>query len=265
MLVDSHCHLDRLDLTKYDGDLSAAMAAAEDNQISHMLCVCIDLENFSAIHAIAQQYENVFVSVGVHPTEKDGREPKQEELVHLAKDPLVVAIGETGLDYFHCPESPEWQRDRFRCHIRAAKEAKKPLIIHSRGAKEDTLKLMFEEGANEVGGVMHCFTEDWDMAERAMSLGFYISFSGIVTFKSAKTLQDVAMKMPLDRILIETDSPYLAPDPFRGKTNEPAYVRYVAEKVAALREDTVDNIAKATTENFFKLFKDFERERTHDK
>jgi len=196
----------------------------------------------------------VFASVGVHPNEHDGLDPSVEKLVELADNEKVVAIGETGLDYFRSEGDLEWQRDRFRRHIEAAKQTGKPLIIHSREAKEDTIKLLQEENAQDIGGVMHCFAEDWEMAKQAMDLNFYISFSGIVTFKSATTLQDVAKRVPLDRMLVETDSPWLAPMPFRGKTNQPAYVKYVAEYIAELRDDSVDNIATATTENFFRLF-----------
>ena len=253
-LIDSHCHLDRLDLTKYDGSLDAALAAAKANDIEHMLCVCIDMENFAEVKAIAEKYDNVEASVGLHPAETEGREPTVEELVECAQHPKVVAIGETGLDYFHCKDDTEWQRERFRRHIRAAKQSKKPLIIHTRDAKEDTVRILQEENAAEVGGVMHCFTEDWEMAQQCLNLNFYISFSGIVTFKNAKVLHDVAQKVPLDKMLIETDAPYLAPTPYRGKPNEPAYVKYVAEFIAELRGETYAMIADVTTGNYYKLF-----------
>jgi TatD DNase family protein len=192
----------------------------------------------------------------VHPDERrDGREATLEELVRMADDPKVVAIGETGLDYFRVEGDTEWQRERFRTHIRAARQAGKPLVVHTRASAEDTLRLMREEHADEVGGVMHCFTETWDVAERAMALGFHISFSGIVTFKNAKDLKEVAKRVPLDRMLVETDSPYLAPVPHRGKPNQPAFVKHVAEEIASLRGLSFEEVARATTGNFFRLFR----------
>ena len=253
-LIDSHCHLDRLDLTAYEGKLQGALEHARQLHVNKMLCVSIDLEAYPSMRDLVRDYDEVSISVGVHPNETEGHEPTVEELVELARDDKVVAIGETGLDYFRSEGNLEWQRDRFRTHIRAAKIAKKPLIIHSREAREDTIRVLQEENAHEVGGVMHCFAEDWDMAERALALNFYISFSGIVTFKTAETLRDVARRVPLDRILIETDSPYLAPVPFRGKTNEPAYVYYVAEKIAELRDLSLDEVASITSENYLRLF-----------
>jgi TatD DNase family protein len=255
MLVDSHCHLDRLELTPYDGQLVGALDAARANGVEHMLCVAIDLEAYPAMLALVEHIPDVSVSVGVHPNENEGRPPVIEELVQLAQHPKVVAIGETGLDYFRSEGDLDWQRDHFRRHIAAAKQSRKPLIIHSREARADTIRILREEGAAEVGGVMHCFTEDWDMAQAAMDMNFYISFSGIVTFKSAAQLQDVARRMPLERMLVETDSPYLAPIPFRGKPNQPAYVRYVAEFIAQLRGVELAEIAEATTKNFYTLFK----------
>lgn len=254
MLVDSHCHLDRLDLAPYQGQLDGAMQAAALQGVSHMLCVNIDLEHFADVLAPAEHYANVYASVGVHPNEREGLDPDVATLVKLAQHPRVIAIGETGLDYFRSEGDLEWQRQRFRNHIAAAREVNKPLIIHMRDATADTLQILREERAEEVGGVMHCFTEDWITAQAAMALNFSISFSGIVTFKTATTLQDVAKRIPLDRMLVETDSPYLAPVPFRGKSNQPAYVRQVAEFIAQLRGDTLENIASATTENFFRLF-----------
>jgi len=253
-LIDSHCHLDRLDLAKLDGDLDAVLVAARRNDVTHMLCVCIDMDNFPAVLGLAQRYPQVFASVGVHPNEKDTRDPEVQELVALAQAAKVVAIGETGLDYFHGEGDLEWQRQRFRRHIRAARECGKPLIIHTRDAREDTISIMREEGAAEAGGVMHCFTEDWAMAEQAMELGFYISFSGIVTFRNAEPLREVARQVPLQRMLVETDAPYLTPVPYRGKSNQPAYVRYVAEHIAEIRGESLEDIARATTDNFFKLF-----------
>lgn len=255
MLVDSHCHLDRLDLPSFSGGIDEVMSNAGAQGIGHMLCVCIDLETFPAVLAIAQRFANVFASVGVHPNERDGEDPTVEKLITLARDPRVIAIGETGLDYFRSEGDLDWQRERMRRHIQAAKITGKPLIIHSREAKEDTLRILSEEGAAEVGGVMHCFTEDWETAQRAMELNFYISFSGIVTFESAKELKKVAAQLPLERLLVETDSPYLAPVPFRGKANQPAYVRYVAEYIAKLRGTSTEAIAEASTQNFFRLFK----------
>lgn len=250
-LVDSHCHIDFDPLYPR---IDQVLANARDNDVSHLLCVSVNLEDFPRVLALAEQHEHIFASVGVHPNEQEGRDPSVEELVKLASHPRVVAIGETGLDYFRSHGDLDWQRDRFRRHIRAARQCGKPLIIHSRDAREDTIDVMAEEDAAQAGGVMHCFAEDWAMAERALALGFYISFSGIVTFKNAKPVQEVAQKAPLDRILVETDSPYLAPVPYRGKTNEPAYVRHTAEYLAQLRGISFEALAAATSENFFRLF-----------
>ena len=255
LLVDSHCHLDRLDLTPFAGQLQGALDNAREHGVGHMLCVCIDLEHFADVLTPAQHHSNIFASVGVHPNEREGQEPSVATLVELASDPRVVAIGETGLDYFRSEGDLDWQRERFRTHIAAAKQTGKPLIIHMREATADTLRLMREESAGEVGGVMHCFAEDWDAAKAALDLDFYISFSGIVTFNSAKTLKEVAKRVPLDRMLVETDSPYLAPTPYRGKSNQPAYVKFVAEHIAVLRDTRLEAISEATTENFFRLFK----------
>ena len=255
-LVDSHCHLDRLDLTPFDGKLDGALQHAKDNGVGHMLCVSISMENFPDVKATADNHDFISASVGVHPNEQGGHDPSVDELVEIAQDSNIVAIGETGLDYFRSEGDLEWQRDRFRRHIAAAKESKKPLIIHMRDATEDTLRVLKEEKADEIGGVMHCFVEDWETAQKAMDLNFYISFSGIVTFNSAKELKEVAKRMPADKYLVETDSPYLAPVPFRGKPNEPAYVRNVAEHIAELRKESVEDIAKQTTKNYFRLFGD---------
>ena len=254
MLVDSHCHLDRLDLAPFGGSIDGILAAAEAQDIGHFLCVSINLEDYPAMLDIAEAHERVTASVGLHPNEQGGHEPGIQELVEHASHTKVVAIGETGLDYFRSEGDLDWQRDRFRRHIAAARQAGKPLIVHSRDAKEDTLAILAEEGAGEAGGVMHCFTGDWDMARRAMDMNFYISFSGIVTFKSAQELQDIARKMPADRILVETDSPYLAPVPHRGKPNQPAFVRHVAEYIAVLRNETYETVAATTTQNFKTLF-----------
>jgi TatD DNase family protein len=252
MFIDSHCHLDFPELAENLPQLLANMAA---NQVSHALCVSVDLPDFPKVRALAEAHSNLFASVGVHPDYQDTPEPSVAELVKLADNPRIVAIGETGLDYFRLKGDLEWQRERFRTHIRAARETGKPLIIHTREAAADTLRIMQEERASEAGGVMHCFTESWEVAEQAMELGFYISFSGIVTFKKALALKEVAKRVPLERMLIETDSPYLAPTPFRGKTNEPAWVRHVAEEIALLREIPLEMVGKTTSINYFKLFK----------
>lgn len=255
-LVDSHCHLDFEPL----GDqLAEVLARARANGVGHMLCVSVTLENYPKIQAISDKYSHVFSSVGVHPNEREGRDPDVDELVKLAGNPRVVAIGETGLDYYRSQGDMGWQQERFRRHIRAARQARKPLIIHTREAAADTLAILREENAAEAGAVMHCFTETWDVAKAAMDLGFYISFSGIVTFANATALREVAAKVPDDRLLVETDSPYLAPVPYRGKTNEPAYVKHVAERLAEVRGVSVDHIAAVTTDNFFKLFQSARR------
>lgn len=252
MLVDSHCHLDFPDLAVNIDELLANM---RENDVGHALCVSVNLQDLPRVLALSEKYPNLFASVGVHPDYENLEEPQSIQLATLACHPRVVAIGETGLDYFRLKGDLEWQRERFRQHIRAARLCNKPLIIHTREAAEDTLRIMEEEGADTVGGVMHCFTESWEVAQRAMALNFYISFSGIVTFKKATGLKDIATRVPLERMLIETDSPYLAPVPHRGKTNQPAFVKHVAEEIAALRGISLDQVAEATTRNFFKLFK----------
>ncbi len=254
MLADSHCHLDRLDFSALGGDLDTAIATAHAAGVNYLLSISVELDSLPGLLAIAERYPQVYASVGVHPTEQVAHEPDIEQLAALAHHPKVVAIGETGLDYFHCKGDMEWQRERFRTHIRAARLTGKPLIVHSRDAREDTLRILAEEGAAKVGGVMHCFTDDWDTARRALDLNFHISFSGIVTFHNAKALREVAAKVPLERMLIETDAPYLAPMPHRGKTNQPAYVRHVAEQIATVRNLPVEVVAEATTSNFIKLF-----------
>jgi TatD DNase family protein len=254
-LVDSHCHLDCLKLKDWENGLDGALDQANELGVGHFLCVSITLEKYPQMLAMVQDKSNVSVSVGVHPNEQHKHEPSVDELVELANaSDKVVAIGETGLDYFRSEGDLDWQRDRLRTHIAAAKQVNKPLIIHNRESSEDTLKILKEEGADQVGGVMHCFVENWDIAKQAMDLNFMISFSGIVTFKSAAELQDVATKLPMDYMLVETDSPYLAPVPFRGKVNQPGYVRYVAEHIASLRGTVVETVAERTTENFFRLF-----------
>lgn len=253
MLTDSHCHLDRIDLAPYRNDFSFFMQETKACNIERMLCIAIDLESYPAMCDLVSGYESISLTVGVHPNVTEGKDPEVDELIELGKNPRVVGIGETGLDYFRSEGDLSWQQHRFRNHIWAAKALKKPLIIHSRAAKEDTLQIMEEEGAGEAGGVLHCFTEDWDMARRALDLNFYISFSGIVTFNNANVIKEVARKMPADRFLIETDSPYLAPVPFRGKPNYPIYVRYVAEHIAELRSTHVNRVAEQSTQNYYNL------------
>lgn len=251
MYIDSHCHLDFPELAGRIADVLACMRA---NQVTHALCVSVNLNDFPRVLALAAAHDHLYASVGVHPDYPDVVEPSVDELVGLAEHPKIVAIGETGLDYYRLTGDLEWQRQRFRTHIRAAKLCRKPLIIHTRSAADDTLRLMREEGAECVGGVMHCFTESWDVAKVALDMGFYISFSGIVTFKNAKALKEVACNVPLERMLIETDSPYLAPVPHRGKTNEPGFVKFVAEEIARLRDCSVAIVSEHTTNNFNKLF-----------
>ncbi len=252
MFVDSHCHINFPELV---ADIDGVLGAMKANQVSHALCVSVTLEAFPEVLSLAERFQNVFASAGVHPDTEAGEDPGVDRLVDLASHPRVVAVGETGLDYYRLTGDLEWQRERFRRHIRAAKEVGKPLIIHTREAAADTLRLMREEGASEIGGVMHCFTETAEVAKAAMEMNFLISFSGIVTFKNAVSLKDVARQVPLDRMLIETDSPYLAPVPYRGKTNQPAYVRFVAEEIAHLKGVPVEAVAEATTANFFSLFR----------
>jgi TatD DNase family protein len=251
MYIDSHCHINFPDLAGKLPEVFDLMAA---NQVSHALCISVELERFPDILALAESHPNLYASVGVHPDHEDCTEPSVEQLVELADHPKVVAIGETGLDYFRLTGDLEWQRERFRTHIRAARACRKPLVIHTRSAAEDTLRLMDEERAGEAGGVMHCFTESLAVAEAAVELGFYISFSGIVTFKNAKSLREVAAAIPLERMLIETDSPYLAPVPHRGQTNQPGFVKHVAEEIARVRGISVEAVGEATTQNFFRLF-----------
>lgn len=254
MFIDSHCHLDRLKLDPYGGDLSKALEAASLNKVDLMLCVAIDLEHIENVLGIANSYENVYASVGVHPGSIDCEEPSVEQLIGLSERNKVIAIGETGLDYYYGVDHKELQLQRFQRHLEASKLTRKPVIVHTRDAKEDTLKLIHEYSDPDVAGVLHCFTEDLDMAKRAIDHNFYISFSGIVTFKNASELQAVAKALPLDRILIETDSPYLAPVPFRGKSNEPKFVPHVANFLAELKSVPVEKIAEQTSQNFKKLF-----------
>lgn len=251
MFVDSHCHLNFPELKD---NLVAIRASMAENGVNHALCISVTLPDFPQVLALAETYENFYASVGVHPDYENIEEPTIETLIRLAAHPKVIAIGETGLDYFRLTGDLTWQRERFRTHIRAAIATQKPLIIHTRNAAEDTLNIMREENVQKIGGVMHCFTENLDIALQAIDLGFYISLSGIVTFKNAAQVKEVAQKIPLERMLIETDSPYLAPVPFRGKLNQPAYVKHVAEEIAKLRGISVEEVGNATTTNFFRLF-----------
>jgi TatD DNase family protein len=252
VFVDSHCHLDFPELAN---ELPQVLEAMRANAVTHALCIGVEMEAWPRVHALAVGHANLYASVGVHPDYTDQPEPTVELLVAKSREPKVVAIGETGLDYYRLQGDLEWQRTRFRTHIRAARTSGKPLVIHTRAAAGDTLAIMREERASEPGGVMHCFTETWDVAAAALDMDFHISFSGIVTFKNSTGLKDVACRVPLERMLIETDSPYLAPVPHRGKRNQPAWVKHVAEEIARLREVPVETIASATTSNFFRLFK----------
>jgi len=252
-IIDSHCHIDRLDLDAFGGSIESMLDHARNLSVDKFLCVCIDLEHFDDVHTLSKSYPNIYCSVGVHPTETNCKDPSIEELIEYAKSNRVIAIGETGLDYFHVrKDEADWQRDRFRRHIAASNQSGKPMIIHMRDSKEDTIEILSREKAEK--GVMHCFAEDLETAEAAIDLGFYISFSGILTFKSAQDLREVAKQIPTERILIETDSPYLTPVPYRGKPNSPAYTYYVAEKLAEIRNTTIGEIAKVTTQNFNQLF-----------
>ena len=252
MLVDSHCHIPMLGK---EVKVNEVIANAKALGVEHMLCVSVNLETYPEILSLAEQYDCIDASVGVHPNTTMQEEVSQETLVGLASNDHVIAIGETGLDYFRGEGDLEWQRERFRTHIRAAKSVDKPLIIHTREVGEDITRILQEEEADTVGGVMHCFVEDWETAQRAMEMNFYISFSGIVTFKNAKEVQRVAKQVPLERMLVETDSPYLTPVPYRGKPNQPGFTRYVAEFIAELKGISFEQVAEQTTANYFKLFK----------
>ncbi len=254
MLVDSHCHLDRLDLSAYENGLRGAVDAAAARGISTMLCVCISEENKNAVIQIAQDFPTIFASVGVHPSDVNEKVVSKDTLVEWAQSPKVIALGETGLDYYYSKDKAELQKSSFKNHLIAAKQLDLPVIVHSRDARADTLSLIEEFASRESAGVLHCFTESWEMAKAALDMNFYVSISGIVTFKNASELREVVKKIPLDRLLIETDSPYLAPVPFRGKSNEPKYVREVAEYIAELRGLDLEELANISTENFFRLF-----------
>lgn len=253
MFFDSHCHLDRIDLGDYDNDFDKLVAVARENQVNEMVCISVNLESFDAMYARIQHQEGIYATVGVHPDHENAQEPSVEQLVELAAKDKIVAIGETGLDYYHT-EGPEWQRARFRVHIDAAVECQKPLVIHTRLARQDTLDILREHQADKVGGVLHCFTEDWEMASQAIDMGFYISISGIVTFNQAENVREMAVKIPDDRLLIETDAPWLAPVPYRGKTNHPAHVSLVAAKLAEIRNSDIETIAELTKQNARRLF-----------
>lgn len=252
MLIDSHCHIDFDD---YAGRVPQILEGMARNEVTHALCVSVNLEDFPRVLSLAERHPQFYASVGVHPDHAEGTALSVADLLERARHPKIVAIGETGLDYYRQNGDLEWQRTRFRTHIQAARECGKPLIIHTRDSGEDTVRIMREEGAEFAGGVMHCFTETLELARAAMELNFYISFSGIVTFKNAVAIKEVARAIPLERMLIETDSPYLAPVPHRGKTNEPGWVRHVAEEIARLRGISLEAVAAATTANFFRLFK----------
>ena len=259
-LTDSHCHLN-FELLR--NNLPQVLQNARENGVGHMLCVGVSIEKLPEVLALAHEHPNIFASVGVHPDEQGGHDPTVDELVRLSNDSRVVAIGETGLDYYRIKGDMTWQQERFRRHIRAACIAHKPIIVHTREAAADTIRVLQEEGAEAVGGVMHCFTENWETARSALDMGFYISFSGIVTFRNADALRNVAARVPAERLLIETDAPYLAPVPHRGKYNEPAFVRFVAEELAKLRGVTLEELACTTTSNFFTLFKHARSEPPH--
>jgi TatD DNase family protein len=250
VFVDSHCHINFPELA---AELPAVLEQMRQHRVTHAMCIGVNLPDLPQVLALADEHANIYASVGVHPDYEDTPEPTVDQLIELAARPKVVAIGETGLDYYRATGDLEWQRQRFRVHIRAARTCGKPLVIHTRAAAADTLAIMRAERADETGGVMHCFTENWEVAQGALELGFHISFSGIVTFKNAAVLKDVARRVPLDRMLIETDAPYLAPVPHRGKLNQPAYVRHVAEEIARLRDVPVDVIGGATSANFFRM------------
>lgn len=251
MYVDSHCHLD---FPEFVDDLDNILKSMEINNVGTALCISVAMPNFPGVLKLAEEHDHLWASIGVHPQYENTPEVSKEELLEYLKHPKIVAIGETGLDYYRSEGPLEWQKERFRTHIRAAVAADIPLIIHTRAAKEDTMRILREEGAERCRGVMHCFTEDWEMAQEAMDLGFYISMSGIVTFKNAQQVQEVAIKTPLERLLIETDSPFLAPVPYRGKRNDPSLVVHVAEKIAELKQIPLEQVKETTTQNFFDLF-----------
>jgi len=254
MFFDSHCHLDRIDLAEFNDDFDHLLNLCREQRVNEMVCISVNLESFDVMYRKIEHQPEVYTTVGVHPDYKEAQEPTVKELVELSRKNKIVAIGETGLDYFHT-DGPEWQRKRFRTHIEAALEVDKPLVIHTRQARKDTIDILKDHQAEKVGGIMHCFTEDWEMAKQAIELGFYISISGIVTFRQAENVREMASKIPDDRLLIETDSPWLAPDPYRGKTNYPGHIHLVAEKLAQIRNTTTESIAAITTQNARELYK----------
>ena len=255
MFFDSHCHLDRIDLDEFEDDFEQLLEVAAQADVTRMMCIGVDLDSFDSMHARIRDYPQIFCSAGVHPDYRDVDEPDIDTLCALAQRDKVVAIGETGLDYFHQSGDLDWQRQRFVTHIEAARQCDLPLIVHTRNAREDTLELLRRHGADAVGGVLHCFTEDWEMARAAIDLGFYISISGIVTFQQAQNVRDMAQQIPLQHLLIETDAPWLSPAPFRGKTNHPGRVRLVAEKLAEIRGESLETLASATYDNANRLFR----------
>ncbi len=255
MYFDSHCHLDRIDLDAFDAAFDSLLSQIEAAGVTRMLCIGVDLDSFESMYTRIRPYEHIFCTVGVHPDYREVREPTVDELCRLAERSDVVAIGETGLDYFHQSGDLDWQRRRFVTHIEAARACDKPLVVHTRDAREDTLTLLRRHGAEQVGGVLHCFTEDWDMARAASELDFYISISGIVTFNQADNVREMARRIPLERLLIETDAPWLSPAPYRGKPNFPGRVPLVAAKLAEIRDESVAQIAAATYANANRLFR----------
>jgi TatD DNase family protein len=259
MLIDSHCHLNMLDLTPFDGKIEGVLSQAKANGVDYFLCVAVTLEDHAVLTSLSEKYNNIFISTGLHPNENPTQPLDIALLDQHASHAKIIAIGETGLDYYRSDGDILWQQTRFKQHIDCARKYKKPLIIHTRAAQQDTISIMRDENVDEIGGVMHCFTEDWSMAKQALDLNFYISFSGIVTFKNATQIQDVARLVPLERMLIETDCPYLAPVPHRGKPNLPGYVLHVAEFIAELRNEPLSKIAEVTTKNFFNLFQNASR------
>jgi len=254
MFFDSHCHLDRIDLDDYHDSFPELLKTIELDQVTRMLCISVNLETFEDMYSRIAPYDNIFCSAGVHPDYENVTEPDVDQLCELARKNKVVAIGETGLDYMQTGDDMDWQRQRFVTHIEAAKRCQLPLIIHTRNARQDTLDILAEQGADQVGGVMHCFTEDLEMAQQLIEMNFYISISGIVTFNQAENVRQMAKKIPSERLLIETDSPWLSPVPFRGKTNHPGRVRYVAEKLAEIRGESLDELAASTFDNANRLF-----------
>ncbi len=255
MLIDSHCHLDCIDLSEFDNSFDELVKQTVNAGVEHMLCVSINLDKYPGMLEKVRPYQNISVSAGMHPMADESDAFSIENLTELASDDKVVAIGETGLDYYYHKDDPKWQQERFRSHIQVANELDKPVIIHTRDAGDDTLDILRQENAERCGGVIHCFTETQEFADRAMELGFMISISGIVTFRNADALRDIARTIPDDRLLIETDAPYLAPVPHRGKQNQPLFVRHVAETLAEIRGTSVEHIAEISRTNFFRLFK----------